>query len=204
MTEENTTAALEALKEQATLLGITYHPSIGFKKLQNKVDGALQIIKNTPAPSPEEDTKASEYPVPTPLNTRIAEPIVTKLAESAAQRRMRLIADASRLVRIRVTCMNPSKREYEGEIFTVSNSVVGTFRKYVPYNIEEGWLVPNIIFKHLKERECQVFQTQKMPGGEKKRVGKLIKEMAIEVLDPLTEEEIVDLATRQAISHSID
>ena len=199
MTEQSKELTLDELKEKATKLGIAFHPSIGYSKLENKVAGETSGEPKEPI---EDVSKEPEYPTQTLANTRIAPPIVTKLAESAGQRRARLLADASRLVRIRVTCMNPSKREYEGEIFTVSNSVVGTFRKYVPYNAEEGWHVPNMIYQHLKERECQVFHTQKV-NGEKKRVGKLIKEMAIEVLPDLTAKEIKELAVKQAMANNI-
>jgi len=200
MSEENKEYSLESLKEKATKLGVAFHPNIGLDKLKKKLAAEIGSDPEDPI---EDVSKEPEFPAPTPANTRIAPPIVTKLVESAGQRRARLLADASRLVRIRVTCMNPSKREYEGEIFTVSNSVVGTFRKYVPYNSEEGWHVPNMIYQHLKERECQVFYTKKV-NGEKKRVGKLIKEMAIEVLDPLKEDEIHELAVKQAMANSKD
>lgn len=117
--------------------------------------------------------------------------------------RAELQRKASELVRIRVTCMNPAKKEWEGEIFTVGNSVVGTFKKYVPFNADEGWHVPRIIYEQIKARECQIFVTVKGPRGNTTRKGKLIKEFAIEVLDPLTEEELRDLAQRQAMSQSV-
>ena len=117
--------------------------------------------------------------------------------------RAALQRSASELVRIRVTCMNPAKKEWEGEIFTVGNSVVGTFKKYVPFNADEGWHVPRIIYEQLKERECQVFTTVRDARGNSTRKGKLIKEFAIEVLPNLTEEEIKELAQRQAMAKSV-
>lgn len=117
--------------------------------------------------------------------------------------RAALQRNASELVRIRVTCMNPAKKEWEGEIFTVGNSVVGTFKKYVPFNADEGWHVPRIIYEQLKDRECQVFTTVRDARGNSTRKGKLIKEFAIEVLPNLTEEEIKELAQRQAMANSV-
>ncbi len=110
---------------------------------------------------------------------------------------------ANELVRVRVTCMNPAKKEWEGEIFTVGNSVVGTIKKYVPFNADEGWHVPRFILDQIKARECQVFTTVKGPRGNTTRQGKLIKEFAVEILDPLTEEELHDLAQRQAMAKSV-
>ncbi len=48
--------------------------------------------------------------------------------ESPHKRRMRLIREANSLVRCRISCMNPAKKDWPGEIFTVSNAVVGTVR----------------------------------------------------------------------------
>lgn len=117
--------------------------------------------------------------------------------------RAALQKSASELIRIRVTCMNPAKKEWEGEIFTVGNAVVGTFKKYVPFNADEGWHVPRIIYEQLKDRECQVFTTVRDSRGNSTRKGKLIKEFAIEVLPNLTEEEIKELAQRQAMAKSV-
>ncbi len=117
--------------------------------------------------------------------------------------RAALQKSASELMRIRVTCMNPAKKEWEGEIFTVGNSVVGTFKKYVPFNADEGWHVPRIIYEQLKDRECQVFTTVRDSRGNSTRKGKLIKEFAIEILPNLTEEEIKELAQRQAMAKSV-
>ena len=173
---------LTSLKQRADLLGLSYHPSIGLEKLREKVNATLA--------SPEE-TKPEE----------VAQDPVT---ETLDQKRRRLRDEAAKLVRIRVTCMNPNKKEWEGEIITAGNAGVGTFKKYVPFNADEGWHVPNIIYQVLKDRECQVFSTVTGPRGNKFRKGKLIKEFAIEVLPPLTEEELKDLAQRQAMSKSVD
>ena len=76
-------------------------------------------------------------------------------------------------------------------------------KKYVPFNADDGWHVPNIIYETMKERQCQVFTSSKTKNGVTMRQGKLIKEFAIEVLPPLTEEELKDLAQRQALAQSI-
>ena len=171
---------LATLKARADLLGLSYHPSIGVEKLREKLLAALE----------PEETKAE--------GTGIG-----AAAETEAQKRLRLQAEATKLVRIRVTCMNPAKKEWEGEILTVGNANVGTLKKYIPFNADEGWHVPNIMYEALKERQCQVFVSTKTKNGVTMRQGKLIKEFAIEVLPPLTEEELKDLAQRQAMAKSV-
>lgn len=173
---------LAALKQRADMMGVTYHPSIGLEKLRDKVNAAL--------------TGKADAPV------QVAEADPTQETEN--QRISRLRKEASRLVRVRVTCMNPAKKEWEGEIFSVGNSVVGSFTKYVPFNAPDGWHVPEIIYKMMRDRECQVFQTITDSKGNKSRKGKLIKEFSIEVLPQLTPEELHDLAQRQAMAKSID
>lgn len=171
---------LTTLKERADLMGVDYHPSIGLEKLKAKVLAAQ-------AGEPE-----NQAPVP-------AQP----QAESASDMQFRLRNDANELIRIRVSCMNPAKKEWEGELLTAGNSVVGSFTKFVPFNVEDGWHVPRIIYNQLKERQCQIFYTAKDERGNNVRKGKLIKEFAIEILPNLTPEELQELAQRQAMAKSI-
>jgi hypothetical protein len=174
---------LSTLKARATLLGLTFHPSIGLDKLREKVAEAL--ASTDPAPVAQ---KVAAAPV----------------LETAGQRRVRQKRTALALVRIRVTCMNPAKKEWDGEIFTVGNATLGSVRKFVPFNADEGWHVPHVIYEVMKDRQCQVFVTSKDARGNVMRKGKLIKEFAIEVLDQLTQAELDEMARRQAMSKAID
>ena len=169
---------LENLKARADKLGVSYHPSIGADKLREKINAAM--AEGDPTQGAKDTGEAHE-------------------GETRNQRVRRLRDEASKLVRIRVTCMNPNKKEWDGEIFTVSNSVVGTFKRYVPFNAEEGWHVEQIILNQLKQRECQIFVKKRVRGLQTSE-GKLIKEFAIEVLPPLTEKELKELAQRQAMA----
>lgn len=65
--------------------------------------------------------------------------------------------EALKLIRCRVTCMDSAKKEWNGEIITVSNSVVGTVRKYVPYNSDAPYHLEQIIISALREKKMQVF-----------------------------------------------
>lgn len=174
---------LDAVKARADKLGLSYHPSIGLEKLREKVLAKL---------NGEPDVKDSAA-VP-----------VEASEESSVARKLRKRREASELVRIRVTCMNPNKKDWDGEIFTAANAVVGTFKKYVPFNADEGWHVPRIIYNMMTQRQCQIFVNKKTKNGVTMREGKLIREFAIEVLPMLTEAELSELATQQAIAKNID
>lgn len=132
-------------------------------------------------------------------------PSVPVEGETIGQKRMRLKRHANELIRIRVTCMNPAKKEWEGEIIAGGNNLVGTLAKYIPFGADDGWHVPRIIYNVLRDRMAQIFVTVTDPRTKQKgRVGKQIKEFAIEVMDPLTPEELSELAARQAATRAID
>lgn len=174
------TTDLDALKAQADEMGISYHPSIGADKLKAKIVEAENAV-----PSSNKEEAPQEEPAK---------------EETVTQRKIRLRREAAALVRVRITCMNPAKREYEGEIFTAGNSVVGTYKKYVPFETEDGWHVPRIILEQLRDRQYQTFVTTQSSNGVKVRKGKLVKEFSVEVLDPLTDVELKELAQRQAMA----
>ena len=169
---------LEVLKARADRLGISYHPSIKVEKLREKLEKELS-------------GEAPEKAAPTK---------VVKEEETEAQLNSRKRLEATELIRIRVTCMNPQKKDWDGEIFTTGNAVVGTIKKYVPFNADEGWHVPRMIYQQMLERQCQVFYTVTNRNGVKTRAGKLIREFNIEVLPPLTVEELKEIAQRQAMA----
>lgn len=171
---------LTSLKARADLLGISYHPSIGLEKLKEKVNAA--VVASEPVVTQ------------TPLEAESA-------TETKEQRRARKRREANKLVRIRVTCMNPAKKEWDGELFTAGNSLVGSFTKMVPFNADEGWYVPQIILNQIQQRMCQIFISTKDDRGNTIRRGKQIKEFAVEILPDLTMEELRDLAQRQAMAN---
>lgn len=163
---------LTLLKERADLMGIKYHPSIGLEKLREKVNESLKPTK----------------PVP--------------VEKTAMQKKMEQVKAANRLVRIRVTCMDPNKKGWKGDFFTVMNSTFGTIKKYVPFNVE--WHVPIVILKQIKRKKRQEFY--EVPGkfGLKIKRARMVPMFAVEELPPLTTDELKELARRQALNHSID
>lgn len=177
-----------ALKARADLMKLKYHPSISLDTLREKVNGVLN--------SKSEDIKKEEDK-PEVKNE-------VKVPETENQIRLRYKNEAMKLIRITVVCMNPAKKEWQGEIFTVGNSALGIIKKFIPFNNAEGWHVPHMMYEVLKERMCQVFVTVPDGQGNKIRKGKLIKEFAIEVMPELTKKELDDLAHRQAATKSIE
>ena len=90
-----------------------------------------------------------------------------KLAETQAQKRTRLNQEARALRRIRITCMNPNKKAMTSEIFTISNSMVGTVKRCVPFDTEDGWHVEDMILKISKPGSSSSSTTLDFPTARR-------------------------------------
>jgi hypothetical protein len=210
MTEEQQTE-LSLLKQRADLLGIKYHPSIGLENLKLKVSAVVTTDESvTSEDSSNEESKeisnaenTNEKEKRLLEKTRLA--VINGYTESVNVRNARLRKEANRLVRVRITCMNPAKKAWQGEIFTVSNNIVGTVKKFIPFNVEnDGWHVPQIILNQIEERQFQTFASTTDPKGRKLTKTRMAKEFVIERLDYLSPEELKQLAIKQAMSHSLE
>lgn len=188
---------LDTLKARAKQLGIPFSANIGLDTLKAKVNA---VLNDEPVPVQDAHLQAQAN-----SNQRALNPgDYVQPKESIIQRNQRLRREANRLVRINVMNRNPAMKDYEGDWYCVGNSIVGDIRKYVQYDTEEGFHVPYMIYLHLKEKEYQVFVKAKDSKGRPIKKAKNVKELSVELLDPLTPEEINDLVQRQALNKSID
>lgn len=165
---------LDLLKQRATQMGLKFHHNIGLDKLKQMVNDKLNGAQS------EEEEKVEAAPKKT----------------SKAQLKLQMRKEANKLVRVRVTCMNPNKKEWQGEVFAVANSYIGTVKKYVPFGVE--WHVPEVILKMIEARQFQTFYNEKIKGRTVRK-GRLVKEFGVERLEPLTEKELKELGRRQAM-----
>ena len=168
---------LTVLKRQADIMGVRYHPSIGVEALRAKLEEARSK---------------------TETEDRAKNAAVNQLKSAEAEKLKRIRA-ARELVRVRITCMNPLKKEYEGEIFSVGNSEIPTITKFVQF--EREYHVPRIMLNMIKNRKYQTFFEERTPNGGKVKRGKLIREYAVEELPPLTAAELQELKQRQLMAH---
>lgn len=192
----NTVAASEAQDEEMPL--------------KNPADLAPLNEAVTTPPPPLADPK----PLVTPVNTQETAPVAPTAparplspAQKKMARRKALRDEQMALLRVRVTNMNPAKKDLPGEIFTVANEILGNVKKFIPYGeqTDNGYHIPRCLFTQLEEKRFQQIRTVK-----DKRTGVLrpetrwVKEFALEVLPPLTQEELQRLATAQAAAGSVD
>jgi len=190
-------AELKSLKAKADLMGLTYHPSIGLGKLKKKVTDKLE--GNVPEKPPE--SLVEDFPVSS--DTFASPDTYTRKRETVAARKSRLRKKASRLVRFRLTCMNPAKKGYPSEVFTVSNSIVGTFRRAIPYHAP-SWHCERMMLDMLKNKEYLDFYEVKGSKGRMVKKSRMVKEFAIEELPPLNQKEINEIKERQASQNSLE
>jgi len=110
--------------------------------------------------------------------------------------RNRAMMDAMKLVRIRISCMNPAKRDLKGEIITVANSALNV-RKYVAYGekAKDGWHVPQCILDAL--REAKYVGVRQDENAKAPPVMELMPEYSIDVLPQLSQAELEQIALAQ-------
>ena len=203
---------LTSLKARAATMGITYHPSICPDKLRDKINASL---KGETDHDEEPAVKESEIvpPVITPAEAaKLPTTEVPVVPVKKTKTKKELLAlyhtqvrkDANKLVRIRLTCMNPDKTQWPGEVFDVGNSITGSIKKFVPFEAEDGYHVPQMIYDVLVARKYQQHKKVRLANGNWGIKSGLVREFAVEVLSPLGTKGIKALAERQALNHSID
>lgn len=104
------------------------------------------------------------------------------------------------LVRVRITCMNPHKQDLPGEFHTISNRILGTVRMFIPYGekTDHGWHIPLVMYNHLKNKTFLQLRFGKPENGMPKvDYNHFPREFAIEVLEPLTPEQIKHIGKAQ-------
>lgn len=182
---------LDMLKQKADQMGVPYKSNIGIETLRAKINAKLNDEPDVPDDEEEDDnTKAA----PQKAQKKMSK------AEIMQAERDRQAKEEMALVRVRISCLNPAKREIKGEIVTVANRFVGTVRKFVPFGeaTDEGYHLPRILLNELKSRKFNSVTTRKGPNGQMLPVQRLVPEFAIEELEPLTQEQLNKLAAAQA------
>lgn len=185
------TDELTALREQADELGIKYHHRAGEAKLKELINAYL---------ADDSDLKVDDDVAASKKTEKIVPMTQQEYRKSTDSDRKRL---AGRLVRCRITCMDPAKREWKGEIISVGSAKLGTFKKFIPFDGRE-YHIPQIIYDVLKERKYSTFYTVRNHRGVEIRKSRLAPAFAIEVLPPLTPAEIKDLKKQQALAGGWD
>lgn len=201
---------LDLLKQRATLMGIAFSNNIGEETLRQRIadkqaelDAAASGAENT---GEEGDTVQQEQGEVNALEAGASskEEVTT---ERPLTLREKIRLEQMRLVRVRITCLDPKKKDLPGEILTVANEYLGTVRKFIPFGevTDDGYHIPYCLYKMLDARKFLNIRTFKDRRTGTIRVESgYVKEFALEVLDPLTPAELAKLATAQKAAGSVE
>ncbi|WAK44943.1 hypothetical protein Fifi067_00016 [Erwinia phage Fifi067] len=179
----------QLLMGRARMMGLSFSNNIATEKLSKMIEAAMEGKSLEPE-------KKAEAPELNPLDGDAA----GKKPAKAKSLRQQLYDKQMRLVRLRITCMDPKKKDLPGEIFTIANEHLGTVRKFVPFGevTDEGYHVPYCIYKMLEARQFLNVRTIKDRRTKTTRVETTwVREFALEVMPPLTPAQIQDLKTAQ-------
>lgn len=196
---EQTTATgmteLQVLKQRADAMGITYSNNIGVESLKAKIQAKMDGTEG-------DESKTDNAGATSQVNALTGTIDAPAPAKQKSLRQI-LLEESMKLVRLRITNLDPKKADLPGEIFTVANEYIGTVRKYVPFGeaTDEGFHVPNCIYEMMKSREFLQVKSKTHPVTKQVVVTqRWVREFGLEVLPPLTPEEIATLAAAQTAS----
>ncbi len=168
-------------------------PQIGKAKLQEKIAAYQEDIY----------LKAQEKRALEEQNTQVLPdnlPVTAQPNETKNMRRTRMLNEASRLVRCTIACLNRDKSEWHGEVLTFSNSFIGSIKKFIPFNSENAYHVPQVLITMMEDRKHTIFKTKRDNLGRKIKYGIQVPEFQITKHPALTVEEHAELRKIQLLS----
>lgn len=179
---------LEVLKQRATLMNIKFSNNISVEKLREKIEAAQ--VKDEPV------VEAAVNPLGDKQEVSVKKMTLGQ----------KIRAEQTRLIRVRIQNLDPKKKDLPGEIITVANEYMGTVRKFVPFGevTDNGYHIPYCIYEFLKERKFINITTRKGKNGLPDIRATEAREFSIEVLPPLTEAELAQLAQAQIAAGSLN
>lgn len=188
---DNLPDELTMLKQRASMMGIQFSNNIGLETLRKKIEDKMEGRAEADA-APQINPLAGET---------TAQPVKRKTL------RQKLYDEQMKLVRIRVTNLDPKKKDLPGEVITVANEHLGTVRKFVPFGevTDDGYHVPYCIYRFMEKRKFLNIRIVKdRRTGQERVESNWVKEFALEVLPQLTPQQIANLKTAQIAAGSVD
>ena len=199
---------LDLLKQRATLMGISFSNNIGEETLRQRIADKQAELEAAASGEQNNEGEVNQQPEQKEVNALEAgaSPKETT-TERQLTLREKIRQEQMRLVRVRITCLDPKKKDLPGEILTVANEYLGTVRKFIPFGevTDDGYHIPYCLYKMLDARKFLNIRTFKDRRTGTVRVESgYVKEFALEVLVPLTPAELAKLATAQKAAGSVE
>lgn len=189
---------LPGLKARADTLGLAYSNNIGVDALRTKIREHITAQEE----STKSEIKTKEEVLVDGVDQNTCP--LNQVTDNAILRK-RIYEESMFLQRVRISNLNPLKKDIPGEFFTVSNKYLGTVRKYIPFGeaTDNGYHVPKVILDAMKERKFLSVKVKKDSQGNQLPSGQWVREFAIEELPYLTKEELDQLARQQAAAQGL-
>lgn len=190
--DEQAVDELPLLKERAKVMGIPFSNNISLETLRKRVADKMEGKDEAPEVNAlTGDPEIAHAMVAKPLNQKANEVALRKL----------MYAKQMRQVRVRITNMDPKKKDLPGEIWTVANEYLGTVRKFVPYGeqTDDGFHIPYCLYRLLdSKRFLHIRDVKDRTTGIVRQDKVWAKEFSLDVLPTLTQGELDRLAAAQA------
>lgn len=215
------TADKESLRYLCNELEVTFSGNTGEDKLREKikeavaerdepeVDAAAAALASVIAEQEGEEEPEVVQSRPKPKET-LAELLEGDPAkEPDVRKRRRMVkAQALRLIRVQIQNLDPADAQVPGAFVTCYSKYTGKVAHYVPFGEENehGWHLPKIIVDDLKTRTYNIRKEIKKAGqaaGVKQYKNVAVRKFAITELEPLTKQQIADLAREQTAKGSV-
>lgn len=183
---------LTFLKERAKVMGIPFSNNISLETLRKRVNDKMEGKEE----APEVNALTGEPEIAQALAIKPLDP----KANAVALRKL-MHATQMRLVRVRITNMDPKKKDLPGEIWTVANEYLGTVRKFVPYGeqTDDGFHIPYCLYRLLdSKRFLHIRDVKDRTTGIVRQDKVWAKEFSLDVLPALSRDELDRLAAAQA------
>ena len=199
----------EFCREVCKQLDISYSNNAPVGTLRKKILAEL-VEPEVVAPAPKVKAapakkvkKASDYTNAELLNMKHED------TDDELLKRRIIRAKAMRLVRCRITNLDPNDADVPGAIVTVYTKYTGKVSKLIPFGEENehGYHIEQILLDELRSRKFTLRKEIKRKGssfGVKQYKTTLANKFSIEVLPDLTKQQLDDLAKSQAAKGSID
>lgn len=190
---------LDLLKRRADMMKIGYSNNIGVDALKAKIAAAMEGQKPTSDNSQQTEVAQAQQAQNGNGDVNALTGNSTKPAKKHSLRQY-LIQEKMKLVRVRITNLDPKKKDLPGEIITVANEYLGTVRKFVPFGevTDNGYHIPQCLYDLLKERTFVNIKVRKGSKGEEIVEHQNAREFSLEVLPPLSADELAKLAASQS------
>ena len=188
---------LDMLKSRAKLMGITFSNNIGLDALKTKIEEHKQASETKTQTQALAQTNEQQPEVQTENQMKKAKTLSL---------RAHLQKEKMKLVRLRITNLDPKKKDLPGEILTTGNEYLGTVRKFVPFGeaTDNGYHVPYCLYEMMRDRKFLSIKTRKGPKGQTIVEQQMVREFALEILPPLTEAELARLSAAQLSAGGVE